>query len=69
MEKEYLGDSVYVEIENGMLKLTTENGIGATNTIFMEVEVYDALIRFHERAVAYYASKRKEIERGTENDL
>ena len=33
MNKIYLGDSVYVEIEGGMFKLTTENGMGASNTI------------------------------------
>lgn len=26
MHKQYLGDSVYAEIANGMIKLTTENG-------------------------------------------
>jgi predicted ATPase len=37
--KTYLGDSVYADIENGMVKLTTENGLGASNTIYMEREV------------------------------
>ena len=46
MPKQYLGDSVYVELENGMLKLTTENGAGANNTIFMEPQVYEALELF-----------------------
>lgn len=41
--KIYLGDSVYVEVELGMLKLTTENGFGPTNTIYLEPEVFDAL--------------------------
>lgn len=34
--KTYLGDSVYADIENGMVKLTTENGFGASNTVYME---------------------------------
>lgn len=42
----YLGDSIYVAIENGMLKLTTENGMGANNTIYIEQEVYEALIEY-----------------------
>ena len=48
MEKVYLGDSVYVEInEAGQLVLTTENDIyGASNTIYLEPEVYDALLKF-----------------------
>lgn len=45
----YLGDSVYVELEYGMLKLTTNNGYGATNTIFLEPEVYEALTLYVER--------------------
>jgi hypothetical protein len=49
MKAEYLGDSVYVEVENGMLKLTTNNGMGASNTIFLELEVYQALVRYYER--------------------
>lgn len=51
MFKEYLGDSVYVEVENGMLKLTTENGIKATNTIYLEPEVYYSLVRYVETQI------------------
>jgi hypothetical protein len=39
MTKEYLGDGVYAEIENGMIKVTTSNGISDTNTIFLEAPV------------------------------
>ena len=56
MEKEYLGDGVYVEIECGMLKLTTEDGIRATNTVYLEPEVMDKL-------VAYYKQAKEERER------
>lgn len=37
--KTYLGDAVYVCIENGMVNLTTEDGIRATNTIHMDEQV------------------------------
>lgn len=52
MQKEYLGDSVYVEIEGDRLKLTTNNGLPAdpSNTIFLDVHVYDALVGYFERA-------------------
>lgn len=50
IEKEYLGDSVYVDIDSGMVRLTTENGYGATNTIFLELPVYEALVKYVERA-------------------
>jgi hypothetical protein len=39
----YLGDGVYAAIENGMVKLTAENGVRATDTIWMEPAVLDAL--------------------------
>jgi hypothetical protein len=41
----YLGDSVYVRVYDGMLQLTTENGLPTdpSNVIFMEREVWDAL--------------------------
>lgn len=42
----YLGDSVYVEVQSGMLKLTTNNGYGATNTIFLDAEVINNLNRY-----------------------
>jgi hypothetical protein len=43
-DKVYLGDSVYAAIdETGRLVLTTENGLGPTNTIVMEPEVVVAL--------------------------
>lgn len=43
----YLGDSVYVDLELGQVKLTTENGIEKTNTIFLEPQVMDALIQWY----------------------
>lgn len=49
MSKEYLGDSVYVEIIDGMIKLTTENGCGPSNTIYLEPLVFQALIQYSKR--------------------
>jgi hypothetical protein len=48
-QRVYLGDSVYAALENGMIKLTTENGYGPSNTILLESEVYEALVRWVER--------------------
>ena len=50
--KEYIGDGVYVDLWDRGFVLTAENGIQVTNTIYLEPEVYDALI-------AYVARKRK----------
>jgi hypothetical protein len=46
--KEYLGDSVYVENIGYAIRLTTENGLPTdpSNEIFVEPEVVAALIHF-----------------------
>ena len=47
IQKTYLGDGVYAALnEADQLVLTAENGISATNTIFIEKEVWDALLIF-----------------------
>jgi hypothetical protein len=48
MSKTYLGDSVYVEIEDGMIKLTTNNGYpdDPRNVIFMEPAVLNGFIQW-----------------------
>lgn len=48
--KAYLGDSVYVEVDGGMLKLTTDNGFGPSNTIYLEAAVYHALTQYVSQA-------------------
>jgi hypothetical protein len=47
-DKEYLGDSVYAEVKNGGIIITTENGqpFDPTNIIFLEPEVVNAFLRF-----------------------
>lgn len=46
-EKRYLGDAVYVDVENVMLKLTVEYGDREpAATIYLEPAVYDALTSF-----------------------
>jgi hypothetical protein len=47
--KSYLGDGVYVEMQHGGLMLTTEDGISVTNKIFLEPEVYSALLNYVDR--------------------
>ena len=49
MKKIYLGDSVYCQVEDGMLRLTTENGAGASNIIYLLPEVYEALVAYAAR--------------------
>ena len=45
-EKTYLGDSVYADYDGNGITLTTEDGISASNTIYIEPEVYFALANF-----------------------
>lgn len=47
--KQYLGDSVYAEFDGFQIKLTTENGFGPSNTIFMESGVVSSFFEFVER--------------------
>lgn len=49
-QKIYLGDSVYVEQENGMIKLTTNNGYpdDPRNVIYLESEVVESFIDYIE---------------------
>lgn len=50
MNKEYLGDGVYVELENGMLKLSTyRSEHGGDDIIFLEYEVYLSLLQYVKR--------------------
>jgi hypothetical protein len=56
--KSYLGDGVYADIENGMVKLTVENGIEATDTIFLEDENFEALVAYVERKPKFFADAR-----------
>ena len=48
--KSYLGDAVYADCDGcGVVILTTENGIRATNTIYLEPGVVDKLERWLKR--------------------
>jgi hypothetical protein len=47
--KQYLGDGVYVARDGYQLQLTAENGVGVTNEIFLEAEVWQALVIYVNR--------------------
>jgi hypothetical protein len=49
MTKEYIGDGVYVDFDGFQLRLTTEDGYNATNTIYLEPNVYEHLVAYVER--------------------
>jgi len=45
----YLGDAVYAQIENGMVRLSLDYGMGPQNEIYLEPEVFDSLLAFLKR--------------------
>ena len=47
--KVYIGDGVYVALDRGMIKLTTDSMDSTTNTIYLEPEVWRALKAWVER--------------------
>jgi hypothetical protein len=67
IEKRYLGDSVYAEVEDGMVKVTTHNGYpdDPRNVIFIEPSVMDALVQFYEDAKEAAAAIRHAAELDT----
>lgn len=46
MEKRYLGDSVYADCDGEHIILTTDNGCGPSNTIYIDETVWAALKRY-----------------------
>lgn len=60
MNKQYLGDSVYVELDErlGGIKLTTENGLPTpSNLIYLEPEVIFALAGYLEANLKFEEKK------------
>jgi hypothetical protein len=47
-KKKYLGDGVYADFDGYQIKLTAENGISATDTIYLEPAVLAALNKYVE---------------------
>lgn len=47
MAKEYMGDSVYANPDDGGVELTTEDGINTDNTIYLEWSVMETLTAFY----------------------
>lgn len=51
--KDYLGDSVYVDFDGFGIIMTTENGAGPTNTIYLEPATLEALDRYKQKLIDY----------------
>lgn len=46
----YLGDSVYAMFDGGYIMLSTNNGMGPENIIYLEDQVVQSLIKFIEKS-------------------
>ena len=46
MEKQYIGDGVYVMFNGRQFILTTENGFEVTNIIILDLDVYSSLTAY-----------------------
>lgn len=44
--KAHLGDGAYVDFDGWSLILTAEDGVRATDTIYLEPEVWERLVRY-----------------------
>lgn len=61
--KDYLGDSVYATVdESGDVVLTTENGFGPSNTIYLDESVLNNLLRYIERVKAEKEHAKKMLD-------
>ncbi|MHB9044379.1 MAG: hypothetical protein ACYC35_00415 [Pirellulales bacterium] len=56
----YLGDSVYADFDGFHIVLSTNNGEGPSNTIYMEPAVMDELWRYQERIAKAIQGKTSE---------
>lgn len=56
--KVYLGDGAYVEVENGMLRLSCDRENG-THVIYLEPEIMQRLIEYYEAAKAQAKSNKR----------
>lgn len=57
--RDYLGDSVYADFDGYAITLTTDNGYGATNTIYLEPAVLEALDRYRKRVAQIQPSQNE----------
>jgi len=46
MKKTYLGDGLYASFDGYGIQLTAENGIEISDRVYVEPQVYEALIQF-----------------------
>lgn len=57
-EPQHIGDGVYVCVEGGMLKLTTDRANGQ-DVIYLEHGVMDALKRYELAVIEYYKTREE----------
>lgn len=59
MNKDYLGDGVYIEYDGHQIRLFASNGIFDTNQIFMEPAVLNSFLRYIEQLKIEHGDRLK----------
>jgi hypothetical protein len=60
-QKTYLGDGVYASFDSHQITLTAENGIEATDTIYLEYETFENLLAFVAKSMPSVKSSLEKI--------
>ena len=62
--KKHIGDGVFVEIERGMLKLTTQRGAGGCgpDTVYLEKSVFLELTKYAATEIGWYSDFHRRLE-------
>jgi len=63
--KDYLGDSVYADFDGYAFVLTTDNGLGPSNTIVLEPQLIDALNRYVKNVYRIVAPDEEAPQKGS----
>ena len=62
--KTYLGDGCYATLEGSTIVLTAEDGIRVTDQVYLEPEVYRALVMFRDEAFGDATAQRQSAAKG-----
>ena len=57
--RQYLGDSVYASDDGIYIWLETDNGNGPTNSIALDDDVFDALLRYQKYVANWWEEENK----------
>lgn len=68
MNKEYIGDSVYIDFDGYSFILITDNRFGASNTIILNLSHIEKIQEYVANTINIYTKQQKESEDAKTND-